>query len=84
MGQCVDEEVPEEAWEGSLQACGSINDGFNAPLPCRVKIDAGNGRKDIEAFRLAPKTKEAVPVGEIFRGDAFERCAKFGERRLCQ
>jgi hypothetical protein len=60
----------------------NINHGFNAPFPCGVKINAGDGRKDIEAFRLAPKAKEAVAVREIFRGDAFERCAKLGKRGM--
>jgi hypothetical protein len=39
-----------------------------------------NSRKNIEAFRLAPKAKETVAVGEIFRDDAFERRAEAGER----
>jgi hypothetical protein len=56
---------------------------FNAPFPCGVKINAGNGRKNIEViFRVAPKAKEAVAVREIFRADAFERCAKLGKRGI--
>jgi len=33
----------------------------------------------IEAFRLAPKAKETVAVGEIFRADTLERCAEIGK-----
>jgi hypothetical protein len=32
-----------------FQAAGRVNHGFHAPVPCRVKIDAGNGRKNIDA-----------------------------------
>jgi hypothetical protein len=37
-------------------------------------------KEEYQAFRLAAKAKEASGVGEIFRGDSFERCAKLGKR----
>jgi hypothetical protein len=62
-----------------LQTRGRINHGFQSPFPCRVKLDAGNGRQNIEAFRVAAKPEKAVGVGEVFRADALERCAKLGK-----
>src|ERR1035441_10235689 len=39
-------------------------------------------QENIEASRIASKTKEAAPIGEFLRADAFERCAKRGKRRI--
>jgi hypothetical protein len=50
------------------------------------QIHAGDGRKDIEASRIAAKPKETVAVGEVFPSDALERYAELGKRgigRLC-
>ena len=46
------------------------------------KSTPGMAGKNIEAFRLAPKAKEAVAVGEIFRADTLERCAELGKRGI--
>jgi hypothetical protein len=39
-------------------------------------------QENIEASRIASKTKEAAPIGKFLRADAFERCAKRGKRRI--
>ena len=46
------------------------------------KSTPGMVGKNIEAFRVTSKTKEAVAVGEIFRADALERCAELGKRGI--
>lgn len=63
-----------------LQAGRRVNHAFNAPFPSRVKFDAGNIGKDIEAFRLTSKTKETAAVGEVLGAAILERCAELGKR----
>jgi hypothetical protein len=63
-----------------IQARGRINHDFDAPFPCRVKIDAGDPWKDIDAFRASPEPKEAAGVGEVVRANALERYAELGKR----
>jgi hypothetical protein len=59
-----------------------VKHSFNPALPCGVKINARQVGENIEASRIAPKTKEAAAIGEFLRANAFERCAKRGKRRI--
>ena len=59
-----------------------VKHSFNPAFPCGVKINARQVGENIEATRIASKTKEAAAIGEFLRADAFERCAKRGKRRI--
>jgi len=66
------------------EAAFRVNHAFNAPFPCRVKIDARKIGKNIEAARVAPKTKKAAAVGKFLRSNALERCTELGKRIVCR
>jgi hypothetical protein len=59
-----------------------VKHAFNPAFPCGVKINARQVGENIEASRIASKTKEAAAIGEFFRANAFERCAKRGKRGI--
>jgi hypothetical protein len=75
---CGDKIVPRN--KERLKASRRVNHPFNPAFPCGVKIDARKVGENIEASRIAAKTKEAAAVCEFLRANAFERCAKFGKR----
>ena len=55
---------------------------FNTAFPCGVEINARKVRENVEASRVAAKTKEAAAIYEFLRANALERCAEIGERRV--
>jgi len=44
------------------------------------RLVGANIGKNIEAARVAPKTKKAAAVGKLLRPDALERCTELGKR----
>jgi hypothetical protein len=69
-------------WLGS-----SKRDLFSLPGPVEDLFGCApyltrDGRENIEAFRLTPKTKETVAAGGIIRADALERYAEIGKGGL--
>ncbi len=67
-----------------FQVRSGIDDGFDAPFPGGVKIDARNVGKNIETFWVAAKAKETVAIREILRTNALERRAELGQRGICR
>lgn len=57
-----------------------VNYPFNPAFPCRLKIDARKVGENIEASRIASKTKEAAAVCEFLRPNALQRDAILGKR----
>jgi hypothetical protein len=66
--------------EKRVEAALRIDYAFNAPLPGRLKIYAGNLGKNIEAVRIVSKTKETTRLSKFFRPNALKRRAEGGER----
>jgi hypothetical protein len=68
--------------ERRRKATFRIDHAFHTPLPCGLKIDAGDVGKNIEATWIASETKEIAALCEILREDTLKCCSEFGEGRI--
>jgi hypothetical protein len=50
-----------------------VNDILNASLPCRIKINAGDRRENVNANRLAAHAKKGALFREVGGGQSLER-----------
>jgi hypothetical protein len=58
--------------EKSREAGFRVDHGFNAPFPSRIKIDAGNIGKNINASQVVSEANKAAAVGKIPRADVLQ------------
>jgi hypothetical protein len=58
-----------------------VNNLLKPSLPCRIKLDTGNYRENIDAERFAPYTKERPGFGKVSEGQTFKRRSELRERR---
>ena len=65
-----------------FQAARGVQCAFNPAFPCDLKINTRKVGENIEASRIASKTKEAAAVCKFLRTDAFKRGAELDKGRL--
>jgi len=63
-------------------AARGVQYAFNPAFPGSLKINARQVGENIEASRIASKTKEAAAVCKFLRTDAFKRGAELDKGRL--
>ena len=68
--------------EVRLEVRLGVNYALNPALPSGVKIDGRDLGKNIEAAWITSKTIETAAFREVFRANALEGCAEFGERGI--
>ena len=68
--------------EKRLEAGIRVDHIFNPAFPCDLKINTRKVGENIEASRIASKTKEAAAVCKFLRTDAFKRGAELDKGRL--
>jgi len=67
--------------EARRQPARRVNHALNAPLPCRVEVNAGDVGQDVNADWLPPHAEERTGFGEVGGGHVMQGRAELGQRR---
>jgi hypothetical protein len=59
-----------------------VDDAFNPPFPCGVKLNAGDAGKNIDSTRFPSEADEITRLGKVFHTHVIEGSAEAGQRRI--